>query len=177
MCKTNYIDAEFETVHTSSDRVLCEKNSKLGPARAILRGDALSPPLFYGLMALLVVVVFMISGGHALFDADAPDVDKIITHSTGMVDTNLRVEGIHWHIATRGSTPVLFVKGQVRNPKSEALMPKTLTVLAHYKNGSREKLYIKGHKTPLAPSTSYQFHGQMWLKHPDVMSVAVGFKD
>lgn len=134
-------------------------------------GEPLSNAAFYALCAAIMVLSFWVSGGHSVFINQAPPKPVAIqTH-----DLPLNLERVNWDVRYRASKPILFVSGIVNNPHRTENIPQDITIVAEYKDGGTEKLFLKGHSQPLAPFAEYQFHGQLDLKRPEIASVAIEF--
>lgn len=132
-------------------------------------GEPLSTPAFYILAIAIMVISFWVSGGHTVFVSQKPDRPVSINTQNLPLD----VRNVEWDIRYRATKPILFVSGNVYNPHARANPPRDLVVLAKYKDGKQEKLFIKGHKQPLAGYADYQFHGQLDLKHSEIASVSI----
>jgi len=132
-------------------------------------GEPLSTPAFYTLAVAIMVVSFWVSGGHNLFVSEKPERPVSINTENLVLD----VRDVTWDIRYRATKPILFVNGSVFNPHESANPPQNIVVLAKYKNGKQEKLFIPGHEQPLQPFADYQFHGQLDLKHSEIASVSV----
>lgn len=135
-------------------------------------GEPLSTSAFYTLCAGIMALSFWASGGHSIFlDPTPPKPVSIISHHLP-----LNLERVNWDVRYRASKPILFVSGIVNNPHRTENTPQDITIVAQYKDGGTEKLFLKGHSQPLAPFAEYQFHGQLDLKRPEIASVAIEFK-
>ena len=171
-------DAQFETLSPagkSAARASSPVNVAPMEGMGFLTQRAAAPkrgakggPAFWSVGLLAVVLVFWISGGHAL-------VAKIGTPAPDKAP--LRIAGVESRVEAHEGRDVLFVNGRAENHGDRALSLPPIEIAVTGNNGGVTRYQLGRRAAQLEPGARYAFSSRLEAPGGGVRTVSVAFAE